>query len=44
MAIRKGFIYEGNSYDTAMVSLDLGLVYAKQGRVAELRQLAEEIR
>jgi tetratricopeptide (TPR) repeat protein len=43
VAVRKGFIEERNGYDTAMVSLDLGLVYAKQGRVAELRQLAEEM-
>lgn len=27
----------------AMVSLDLALVYAKQGRTAELQQLAEEM-
>lgn len=44
LAVRRGFIEEANSYDTAMVSLDLGLVYAKQGRVAELKQLAQEMR
>lgn len=40
---RKGFIAEGNGYDVAMVSLDLALVYAKQGKTAELRQLADEM-
>jgi len=43
LAVRRGFIEEGNGYDTAMVSLDLTLVYAKQGRVADLKQLAEEM-
>ena len=42
-AVRRGFIEEGNGYDTAMVSLDLALVYAKQGRAVELKQLAEEM-
>jgi tetratricopeptide (TPR) repeat protein len=43
LAVRRGFIEEGNGYDVAMVSLDLALVYAKQGRTAELKQLAEEM-
>ncbi len=43
LAVRRGFIDEENGYDTAMVSLDLALVYAKQGKVADLRQLAEEM-
>jgi len=43
LAVRRGFIEEGNGYDTAMVSLDLTLVYAKQGRVTDLKQLAEEM-
>ncbi|HYU34360.1 MAG TPA: hypothetical protein VEW48_19580 [Thermoanaerobaculia bacterium] len=43
LAVRRGFIEEGNGYDTAMVSLDLALVHAKQGRVADLKQLAEEM-
>ncbi len=42
-AVRRGFDQEENGYDTAMVSLDLALVYAKQGRVGELKQLAEEM-
>ena len=43
LAVRKGFIEAGNGYDTAMVSLDLALVYATQGRSAELKRLAEEM-
>lgn len=43
LAVRQGFLKEGNGYDTAMVSLDLALVYAKQGRAGELKQLAEEM-
>jgi tetratricopeptide (TPR) repeat protein len=43
LVVRRGFIEEGNGYDTAMVSLDLALVYAKQGRAGELKQLAEEM-
>jgi tetratricopeptide (TPR) repeat protein len=33
LAVRGGFVAEGNGYDVAMVSRDLALVYAKQGRV-----------
>ena len=43
LAVRRGFSEVGNGYDMAMVSLDLALVYAKQGRKAELKQLAEEM-
>lgn len=43
LAVRESFLREGNGYDTAMVSLDLALVYAKQGRMGELKQLAEEM-
>ena len=43
LAVRGGFIEQGNGYDTAMVSLDLALVYAKQGRMADLKRLAEEM-
>ncbi len=42
-AVRAVFVTEGNGYDAAMVSLDLGLVYVKQGQVRELKQLAEEM-
>ena len=38
------FRLAGESTDAAMVSLDLALVYATQGKTAELRQLAAEIR
>jgi tetratricopeptide (TPR) repeat protein len=40
--IRQEFVAEGNAYDAAMVSLDLALVYLRQGRAAELGELAEE--
>ena len=42
-AVRQDFIDQGNGYDMAMVSFDLALVYAKHGRVADLKQLAEEM-
>jgi tetratricopeptide (TPR) repeat protein len=41
--VRKGFIGEGIGYDAAMVSLDLALLYVRQGRTGELRQLAGEM-
>jgi tetratricopeptide (TPR) repeat protein len=40
---RNGFIAQGIGYDTAMVSLDLALLYLQQGRTAELKQLADEM-
>jgi tetratricopeptide (TPR) repeat protein len=43
LAIRTHFLAEGIGYDAAMASLDLALVYLRQGRAAELRQLAEEM-
>jgi len=39
-AARDGFLAEGIPYDTALVSLDLALLYAEQGRTAELKELA----
>lgn len=39
-AARDGFLAEGIPYDTALVSLDLALLYAEQGRSAELKHLA----
>ena len=39
---RAGFIRQGIGYDVAMVSLDLTLLYLKQGRATEVRRLAEE--
>ena len=42
-AVRSVFVAENNGYDAAMVSLDLGLAYVKQGSVRELKALAEEM-
>jgi tetratricopeptide (TPR) repeat protein len=42
-AAREGFLAEDIPYDTALVSLDLALIYAEQGRTAELKRLAEEM-
>jgi tetratricopeptide (TPR) repeat protein len=39
-AARDGFLAEGIPYDTALASLDLALLYAEQGRSAELKSLA----
>ena len=41
VAVRDGFLREMARYDAAMVCLDLALLYARQGRTAELRVLAE---
>jgi len=43
LAAREGFIGEGVPYDTALVSLELGMLYAEQGRTADLKRLAEEM-
>lgn len=43
VAARDGFLAEGAAYDTALVSLDLASLYAGQGRMAELKRLAEEV-
>lgn len=43
LVVREGFLAEGIPYDTALVSLDLALLYAEQGRTAELKRLAEEM-
>lgn len=43
VAARDGFLAEGIPYDTALVALDLALVYAEQGRTAELKRLAAEM-
>ena len=40
LAARDGFLAEGIPYETALVSLDLALLYAGQGRTAELKRLA----
>jgi len=43
LAARDGFIAEGVPYDTALVSLEIASLYAEQGRLAELKRLAEEM-
>jgi tetratricopeptide (TPR) repeat protein len=44
LAARAGFLGQRNAYDAAMVSLeDLAVMYLRQGRTAEVRQLAEEM-
>jgi tetratricopeptide (TPR) repeat protein len=43
LAAREGFITDGASYDVALVSLELASVYARQGRTADLKRIAEEM-
>ena len=43
LAARDGFLEEGIPYDTALVSLEIALLYAEQGRTAELKRLAAEM-
>jgi tetratricopeptide (TPR) repeat protein len=43
LAARDGFLAEGIPYDTALVALELALLYAEQGRSAELKRLAAEL-
>jgi hypothetical protein len=43
LAAREGFLAEDIPYETALVSLDLSLLYAEQGRTAELKRLAAEL-
>lgn len=43
LAARDGFLGEGIPYDTALVSLELASLYAKQGRAADLKRLAAEM-
>lgn len=44
LATRNGFILQGGGYDAAIVSMDLALLYEKQGRTSEIRQLAREMK
>ncbi len=39
---RQGFLAQGIGYDVAMVSLDLSVLYLKDGRTAEVLRIAEE--
>jgi len=43
LAARDGFLLSGAAYDTALVSFDLASLYAEQGRIAELKYLAEDM-
>ena len=43
LAARDGFMAEDIPYDTALVSLELALLYAEQGRATELKRLAAEL-
>lgn len=43
LAARDGFIADGIPYDTALVSLELALLYARQGCAADLKRLAQEM-
>ncbi|HWM89636.1 MAG TPA: hypothetical protein VN493_02600 [Thermoanaerobaculia bacterium] len=43
LQMRDGFLQEGLGYDAAIVSMDLALVYLRQGRTAELKALAREM-
>ena len=43
LAVRDGFLEEGIPYDTALVSLELALLYAEQGRTADLKRIAAEM-
>ncbi len=40
---RDGFVRQGNGYDAAMASLDLALLYLREGRTADVLPLAEEM-
>jgi tetratricopeptide (TPR) repeat protein len=40
---RDGFLAEDAAYDTALVSLDLAALFAKQGRVKDVKRTAEEM-
>jgi tetratricopeptide (TPR) repeat protein len=41
--LRRRFLAESNGYDAALVTLDLANLYLRQGRGAEVRELAEEM-
>ena len=40
--VRRGFIERGQGYDAALVTLDLALLYAEQGRHRDVLRLAEQ--
>jgi tetratricopeptide (TPR) repeat protein len=43
LQMRDGFLQEELGYDAAIVSMDLALLYLRQGRTAELKALAREM-
>lgn len=43
LVARDGFVKEGVPYDTALVSLELALLYAGQGRTEELKRLVADM-
>jgi tetratricopeptide (TPR) repeat protein len=43
LEVRRGFILQGNGYDAAMISLDLALLYLKEGRTEEVQRIAVEM-
>ncbi len=43
LEVRGGYVEREIGYDAALVSLDLAALYAAHGRMAEVRQLAEEM-
>jgi len=43
LEVRKGFAELGIGFDVAVVSLELAALYLRQGRTAEIKQLAVEI-
>jgi tetratricopeptide (TPR) repeat protein len=40
---RQGFLQQGIGYDSAMISLDLALLYLREGRSEDVKTLAEEM-
>jgi tetratricopeptide (TPR) repeat protein len=43
LEMRDGFLEQGIGFDAAIVSMDLALLYLRQGRTAELKALAREM-
>jgi tetratricopeptide (TPR) repeat protein len=43
LEVREELVEDGNAYDAALVSLELAVLYAEEGRAADTRRLAEEM-
>ena len=43
LAARNGFLADDAAYEMALTSMDLASLYAEQGRVPELKRIAEEM-